>query len=70
MRRGIQKTEREKVGWTGRTQKERSLKESGPNVKISDPALWLLRQEYHEFKANLGKALSQKERPGGQSTSG
>lgn len=44
-----------------RMQKQRSLKELGSSVKMSDPALWLLRQEYHQFKANLGKALPQKD---------
>lgn len=43
-------------------QTQHSLKELGPNVNTSDPTLWLLRQEYHKFKANLGKTLSQKKR--------
>lgn len=58
-------------GWIGRMQMQHSLKELGPNVNISDPTLWLLRREYHKFKANLGKTLSQKKREisGGQSPS-
>lgn len=42
--------------------KQRFMEESGPDVKISDPALWWLRQDDHKFEANLGKILSQRER--------
>lgn len=45
-----------------RMQKQHFLEELGPDVKISDPALWRLRQDDHKFEANLGKMLCQRER--------
>lgn len=52
---------KKKVEWTVRMQKQHSLEELGPNVKISDPPLWRLRQEDRKFEANLGTTLSQRE---------